>query len=135
MDEVRSMMKEERMKKCGVIAVVVSVTAVLVGVIVWVAKKREKDLEEHYEYFDDDFDALDEHYEGFDESIYDDSDEDDSQVEYVKIKDFINDEEMEEDLKEETASEESDKDKKSQEESVEKKEDTADKTGTEAKEK
>ena len=79
------MKKDERKKGTG-IAIAIGVVAILVAIVVWVAKRREKDLEEHYEYFDDDFDELDENYEEFDESIYED-DEDD--IEYVKIKDFM----------------------------------------------
>lgn len=90
-EEVRALMKKDDSKKYVWFIVGASVIAVLIAVIIWVAKKREKDLEEHYEYFDDDFDELDENFDEFDESIYDDDDEDE-QIEYVKIKDFINDE-------------------------------------------
>ena len=92
LEEVRDMMKKEQAKRCSLIVAAVGVVAILVGLIVWISKKREKDLEEHYEYFDDDFDALDEDFEGFDESIYEDDDEEEEQIEYVKINDFINDE-------------------------------------------
>ena len=92
LEEVRDMMKKEQAKRCSLIVAAVGVVAILVGLIVWISKKREKDLEEHYEYFDDDFDALDEDFEGFDESISEDDDEEEEQIEYVKINDFINDE-------------------------------------------
>lgn len=98
-EEVRALMKKEDSKKCAWFVMGASVIVILIALIVWVAKRREKDLEEHYEYFDDDFDELDENFDEFDESIYDDEDEE--QIEYVKIKDFINDEEaVTEDLEE-----------------------------------
>lgn len=93
LEEVRDMMKKEEAKRCGLVVAAISVVAVLVGIIIWISKKREKDLEEQYEYFDDDFDELDEDYDDFDDSIYDDEDEDDEQIEYVKIQDFVNDDE------------------------------------------
>ena len=86
-EEVRELMRKDDRKKGAWIAVAIGVVAVLVAIVIWIAKKREKDLEEHYEYFDDDFDELDENYEEFDESIYEDEDDD---IEYVKIKDFMN---------------------------------------------
>lgn len=86
-EEVRELMRKDDRKKGTWIAVAIGVVAVLVAIVIWIAKKREKDLEEHYEYFDDDFDELDENYEEFDESIYEDDDDD---IEYVKIKDFMN---------------------------------------------
>lgn len=95
MDEVKALMKKEENKRYSLIIAAVGVIALLVGLILWIAKKREKDLEEHYEYFDDDFDELDENYEDFDESIYDDDDDSEEQIEYVKIKDFINEEDDE----------------------------------------
>lgn len=92
-EEVRRMMKKEDAKRATWIAVGITVVTILVGLIIWIAKKREKDLKEHYEYFDEDFDELDEDFDQFDESIYDDEDEE--QIEYVKINDFMNDEETE----------------------------------------
>lgn len=102
-EEVRRIMKKEESKRATWFAIGVSVVLVLVGLVIWITKKREKDLEEHYEYFDDDFDELGDDFDEFDDSIYDDS-EDDEQVEYVKIKDFMDDEASEEieDVKEET---------------------------------
>ena len=86
-EEVRELMRKDDRKKGAWIAVAIGVVAVLVAIVIWIAKKREKDLEEHYEYFDDDFDELDENYEEFDESIYEDDDDD---IEYVKIKEIMN---------------------------------------------
>ena len=100
-EEVRELMRKDDHKKGTWIAIAIGVVAILVAVVIWIAKKREKDLEEHYEYFDDDFDELDENYEEFDESIYED---DDDNIEYVKIKDFMN---YAEDEKEDLAEEDS----------------------------
>lgn len=107
-EEVRRLMKKEEAKKYAWFAIGVSVVTILVALVLWIAKRRERDLEEHYEYFDDDFDELDENFDEFDDSIYDDSD-DDEQIEYVKIKDFINDEAEEntEDKEEEAEAEKS----------------------------
>lgn len=101
LEEVRDMMKKEQAKRCGLVVAAISVVALLVGLIIWISKKREKDLEEQYEYFDDDFDELDEDYDDFDESIYDDEDEEDEQIEYVKIQDFVNEDEEKTDSEEE----------------------------------
>lgn len=88
-EEIRQLMKREESKKWTYVAVGVGVITALIALIVWVAKRREKDFEEHYEYFEDDFEDLDEDFDEFDESIYDDEEK----IEYVKLKDFINDEE------------------------------------------
>ena len=85
----------------------VSAIAALIGLIIWIAKKREKDLDDECEYIDDDFEELDDEFEDFDESIYDD--EDDEQVEYVKINDFMK-EEDELEAKEEEEQKEADAD-------------------------
>lgn len=106
MDEIRDMMKKEEAKRYSVIIAAVGVVAILAGLIIWIGKRREKDLEDHYEYFDDDFDELDDHYKHFDDSIYDDEDDDDEQIEYVKIRDFINEDEDEEKSSDEEKSEE-----------------------------
>lgn len=90
-EEIRQLMKKEESKKWTWVAVGVGVITVLTALIVWVAKRREKDFEEHYEYFEDEFEDLDENFDEFDESIYDDEDEE--KIEYVKLKDFISDEE------------------------------------------
>ncbi len=87
LEEVRDLMKKESSKKAVWITIAVSVILILVGVIIWLAKKSCKDIEEHYEYFDDDYDEAEDYdeYDGFDDDIYDDE-----EVEYVKIKDFMN---------------------------------------------
>ena len=101
-EEVRKLMKKEEAKRATWFAIGVGIITILVALIIWVAKRREKDLEEHYEYFDDDFDELDEDFDDFDESIYDDEDEE--KVEYVQINDFMNNdsEETEEETQQET---------------------------------
>lgn len=87
LEEVRDWMRKEDSKKAVWITIGVSVILVLVAVIIWLAKKSCKDIEEHYEYFDDEYDKNEEfdEYDDFDESIYEDD-----EVEYVKIKDFMN---------------------------------------------
>lgn len=93
-DEVRALIKEEQSKKGIWIGVGVGVLVVLIGVIIWIAAitQKDKDLEEHYEYFDGGFDNADEDYDSFDESIYDDLEEDEDAVEYVKIHNFMDEE-------------------------------------------
>lgn len=87
LEEVRDLLKKENSKKFIWITLAISVILVLVAVVIWLAKKGCKDIEEHYEYFDDDSDESDDYdeYEDFDEDIYEDE-----EVEYVKIKDFMN---------------------------------------------
>lgn len=87
LEEVRDWMRKEDSKKAVWITIGVSVILVLVAVIIWLAKKSCKDIEEHYEYFDDEYDKNEEfdEYDDFDESIYEDD-----EVEYVKIRDFMN---------------------------------------------
>lgn len=100
-EEVRRLMKQEKAKRATWAMVGVVVISVLVGIIIWLAKKKDKDLDEHYEYIDDDFEEYDDDYEDFDDSIYDEE-----QVEYVKINDFMNDEEAEDEKEVEEAKEE-----------------------------
>lgn len=99
LEEVRELMRQEKSKRGLWLGIAIGVVLALVGVVIWVARKKEKDLEEHYEYFDDDYDELDEDYDEFDDSIYDEND--DEKVEYVKINDFMNYEEDEKTEKEE----------------------------------
>ena len=113
-EEVKCMMKKEEAKKAKWAIIGVSVIAVLIGLIVWLAKKREKDLDNEYEYIDDDFEELDDELEDFDESIYEDDEDDDKQVEYVKINDFMK-EEDEAEAKEEETKEEADTDQTEEE--------------------
>ncbi|MDF2595823.1 MAG: hypothetical protein K0R69_2164 [Clostridia bacterium] len=87
LEEVKDLMKKENSKKIIWISLAIGVIIGLVGVIIWLAKKSCKDIEEHYEYFDDEYDESEDYdeYDDFDEEIYEDDD-----VEYVKIKDFMN---------------------------------------------
>lgn len=116
-EEVRKMMKREDAKRATWFAVGVGVITILVALVIWVAKRREKDLEEHYEYFDEDFDELDEDFDDFDESIYDDEDEE--KIEYVQINDFMNNDV--EEKAEEAVEDTTEKTEESAEESVEEK--------------
>ncbi len=85
-EEVRGMIKKEKSSKYVWVGIAIGVIMALVGVIIWLAKKNCKDVEEHYEYFDDMDDDKDyDDFEDFDDDLY----EDDDQVEYVKIKDFM----------------------------------------------
>ena len=102
-EEVRSIMRKEEAKRATWIAVGVSVIAVLVALVLWVAKRRETDLEEHYEYFDEDFDELDEDFDKFDDSIYDDEEE---EIEFVIIKDFMYEDTASEEVQEEVGEKE-----------------------------
>ena len=104
-EEVRRLMKKEDAKRATWLAVGVSVVAILVGLVIWIAKRREKDLEEHYEYFDEDFEELDEDLETFDDSIYDEADEEEK-VEYVQINDFMKDDAVSDVAQEETETKE-----------------------------
>ena len=92
MEEVREFMRQEKAKRGMLFGVVVGVVLALVAVVLWVAHRKSKDLEEHYEYFDDDFEDEfdDEDFENLDEDIYGDEDASQEGIEYVKIKDFMN---------------------------------------------
>lgn len=111
-EEVKCMMKKEEAKKAKWAIIGVSVIAVLIGLIVWLAKKREKDLDNEYEYIDDDFEELDDELEDFDESIYEDDEDDDKQVEYVKINDFMKEEDEAEAKEEEADTDQTEKEDK-----------------------
>jgi len=98
-EEVRRLMKEEKAKRATWVAVGIVVISILVGIIIWLAKKKDKDLDEHYEYIDDDFDEYDDDYEDFDDSIYDEEAEDEKETK----------EKVKEETNEEVSSEETDK--------------------------
>lgn len=63
-----------------------AVIAALVGVVLWIRSKNDEDIEEYYEYFDDEMEEEleDEDLYGIEEL----EDEEDEEVEYVKIKNF-----------------------------------------------
>lgn len=87
-EEVRALVKKQESKKSMWLGIAIGVIVVLIALIIWVARQKDKDLEEHYEYFDDEFDEYDDEYDDFDEAIYEDQEEE--PVEYVKINDFMN---------------------------------------------
>ncbi|WP_305767141.1 hypothetical protein [Candidatus Epulonipiscium viviparus] len=81
--------------KCGFVIFGVTVLAGLIAIILYIKSKQDEDIEEYYEYFDDDLDDDE-------DNMYDDLDDDlDDDVEYLEIKnsddgddfDFDNDEE------------------------------------------
>lgn len=92
MEEVREFMGKEKSKRGMLCGIVVGVILALVAIVLWVAHNKSKDLEEHYEYFDDEFeDEFDENeFDDLDEDLYGDEDASTEGVEYVKIKDFMN---------------------------------------------
>lgn len=95
-EDVRELMKRKKQKdqSKGIgIGIAVGVLAVLVAVIIWVAKRNCKDINEHYEYFDDEEDV--EEFDSLDDTMYDDE-EDNEQIEYVNLKEFIDDTQKEE---------------------------------------
>ena len=86
-EEVREFMRQEKAKKGMLFGIVIGVVLALVAVVLWVANRKSRDLEEHYEYFDEDLE--DEVFDNFDEDIYDDESASSEGVGYVKIKDFM----------------------------------------------
>lgn len=96
-DEVRHITKKEKDLECCKknekkwCLIGIGVIVALIGVIIWIAKKRDKDLEEHYEYFDD---LDDDDYDEFED--FESDDDDDDSIEYVKINDFMPEEDVEE---------------------------------------
>lgn len=94
LEEVKSGMgfnqiKKQKSNKGLWIGLAIGVLATLVGLVLWLRSKNNEDIEEYYEYFDDEIeDALE-------EDLYGEEDED---VEYVQIKNFAeNQEEVVED--------------------------------------
>lgn len=69
------------------IGLAMGVVAALIGLVLWLRSKNEEDIEEYYEYFDDELD------DELEDDLYaeEDSDED---VEYVKIKNFSDEDEV-----------------------------------------
>jgi hypothetical protein len=73
------------------IGLAVGVIATLVGLVLWLRSKNNEDIEEYYEYFDDEIeDALEEDLYG----------EEEDDVEYVQIKNFGEDKGQAEELEE-----------------------------------
>ncbi len=84
--------REEKCNKCIWIALGVSVVVALVAVVLWIKSKEDEDIEEYYEYFDDELD----------DDIYDEiADDSDDDVEYMELKTFDQDEEDEEEVEDE----------------------------------
>ena len=95
MDEVRGLLnnKKDKQSKWIWIGVGVSVVCSLVAISLWICNKRERDMEDYFEYFDDeDFDDADFEY---DEDL-----DEDYEVEHVEIiidkDEELEDEEVEE---------------------------------------
>ncbi|OOB80264.1 MAG: hypothetical protein BEN19_05835 [Epulopiscium sp. Nuni2H_MBin003] len=75
---------ERKCHRCGWIMLGVGVLVALLGLILYIKSKEDDDIEEYYEYFDEDLD---------DDDMYDDADED---VEYLEIKNFEDEDSTEE---------------------------------------
>ena len=86
MDEVRGLMnKKDKQSKWLWIGIGVSIVCSLVAISMWICNKRERDMEDYFEYFDD---------EDFDDDFdYDDDLDEDYEVEHVEI--IVEDEEDE----------------------------------------
>lgn len=91
----------QRSNKGLMIGLGLAVIAALVGLVLWIRSKNDEDIEEYYEYFDDEME------EEFDEDLYGNEDledlqaldgvDEDNDVEYVEIKHFgISEDETEE---------------------------------------
>ncbi|MEG0352247.1 MAG: hypothetical protein RR586_03195 [Cellulosilyticaceae bacterium] len=82
----------EKSNKGLLIGLGIVVITVLVGLVLWLRSKNDEDIEEYYEYFDDEME------EELDDSDLYGTDEDSSDdVEYVQIKSFDLEDEAEED--------------------------------------
>ncbi|ONI44039.1 hypothetical protein AN641_08640 [Candidatus Epulonipiscioides gigas] len=80
-DKLGAHPKEKNCSKYNFIFLGVTVLAGLIALVLYIKSKQDEDIEEYYEYFDDDLDD--------DDDIYEDlSDDDDLDVEYLEIKDF-----------------------------------------------
>ncbi|MGL4736325.1 MAG: hypothetical protein ACRCW2_02610 [Cellulosilyticaceae bacterium] len=66
------------------IGIGIAVIAALVGLILWIKSKNDEDIEEYYEYFDDELE------DELEDDLYGEDDLDD--VEYFQIKNFDEDE-------------------------------------------
>ncbi len=68
----------------------ITVLATLIAIVLWIKSKEDEDIEEYYEYFDDEF-------EEDDDDIYAElADEVDEDVEYLEIKNFEDADDVEE---------------------------------------
>jgi hypothetical protein len=66
------------------VGIAVAIVAGVVGVVLWLRSKKEDDLDEYYQYFEDELD------EEVEDDLYGEDEED---VEYVELKNFKADEE------------------------------------------
>ena len=91
MDEVKMLMrKKDKQSKWIWLGVGISIVCSLIAITLWICNRRDKDMEQYFEYFDDeDFD--DDDFEYDDEDLEDE----DQEVEYVEIVEDENDEQME----------------------------------------
>lgn len=100
--EVRGRMSYQEPQKSNkgwIIGLGIAVVAALVGLVLWLRSKNDEDIEEYYEYFDDEMeDELeDDDLYGIGEALDSEDDEDDEEeVGYVQIKNFESDEEDDE---------------------------------------
>lgn len=77
--------KTQKSNKGLWIGIGIAVVAALVGLILWIKSKNDEDIEEYYEYFDDELE------DELEDDLYGEDDLDD--VEYFQIKNFDEDEE------------------------------------------
>lgn len=78
------------------IGLAIGVITTLVGLVLWLRAKNDEDIEEYYEYFDDELE------DELEDDLYGDEDEQDDEeddVEYVEIRTF-SDEEVDEEIDE-----------------------------------
>lgn len=76
--------KNQKSNKGLWIGIGIAVIAALVGLILWIKSKNDEDIEEYYEYFDDELE------DELEDDLYGEDELDD--VEYFQIKNFDEDE-------------------------------------------
>lgn len=74
------------------IGLAIGVVTALVGLVLWLRSKNDEDIEEYYEYFDDEVE------DELEEDLYGDEEDD---VEYLEIKNFSEEEDEDTDVEEE----------------------------------
>ncbi len=72
--------QQQKCNKCIWLLLGGTVFVALVAVVLWLRSKEDEDIEEYYEYFDDELDD--------DDELYSELTEDDDDVEYLEIKQF-----------------------------------------------
>lgn len=104
--EVKSRMnykEPQKSNKGWIIGIGVAVIAALIGLVLWLRTKNDEDIEEYYEYFDDEMeDELeDDELYGLLQEEDEEDEEEDENIGYVSIKNFSDeDEEDEEEITE-----------------------------------